>query len=175
MVSPDGKEAWTLNHTFEQGSRFPYLLGQQTLSAVRVFDTENGDWISEVIFERRPHEIQFVPYRAVGLPEAPEEAAPAEASPVPEGARRITLEAVNDLFLPPQITAKQGEHIQFEVINRDGYDHIFGSGDSRLVLETVLLPANQTIYVDYVVDVPPGQYKLICGIHPGMETMLVVE
>jgi YVTN family beta-propeller protein len=173
MISPDGKEAWTLNHTFEQGDRYPYLLGGQPLSAVRVFDTETGDWINEVIFERRPHEIQFVPYSAVGLPEPPKEEE--AAVPVPEGARRITLTAVNDLFLPEQITAAPGELLQFEIINEDTYDHVFGTTDKRIVLETVIVPASKTTYVDWTAPEDPGEFVLICGIHPGMETLLIVE
>jgi YVTN family beta-propeller protein len=174
MISPDGKEAWTLNHTFEQGDRYPYILGGQPLSAVRIFDTETGDWINEVIFERRPHEIQFVPYSAVGVPAAPEDAG-ATPVPVPAGARRITLTAANDLFTPNRITAKSGEVLQLEIINEDTYFHVIGTMDDRVKLETVMLPENSTTYVDFTVDLPAGEYVLICGIHPGMETLLVVE
>lgn len=171
-VTPDGKEVWTNNHTFAQGERYPYLLGGQTLSSSRIFSAEDGTFLSEIVYERRPHEIQFVPYSALGVPEAPAEVTEV---PVPEGARRITITVEQDIFKPAELTAKQNEVLQFEIVNKDSYDHIFGSGDPKVVLETVLIPGAKTTYVDYTVDVPAGTYKLVDGIHPGMEIQLTVE
>ena len=67
-------------------------------------------------------------YSALGLPVV-EEAA--EAVPVPEGATRITLTAEHDTFAPAAISAKQNDVLQFEIVNKDSYDHIFGSGDAN--------------------------------------------
>jgi YVTN family beta-propeller protein len=174
--APDGKEVWTLNHTFDQNERYPYLLGGQPLSAVRVFDTENGDWIAEMIFERRPHEIQFVPYSAVGIPE-PEETEQPSGTPVAADVHVVQLVGKDDLFLPNEITVVEGEKVRFEIDNQDTYDHIFGPGDERLTdtMETITLPASQVTTYDWVVSVPPGEYKLICGIHPGMDILMTVE
>lgn len=64
-VSPDGKELWTLNHGMEP-KRYPYNLGGAVLSGVQIWDTENGNLINEIPAEGMPHEIQFVPYSALG-------------------------------------------------------------------------------------------------------------
>ncbi len=182
MISPDGKEAWTLNHTFEQGERYPYILGGQTLSAVRVFDTETGDWINEVVFERRPHEIQFVPYTAVGMYQDPKEAATeSDAVPVPEGARRVTIIAEFDQYFAENkesaFTATEGEVLQFEIVNKDGYLHNFlpDMNQAFSEFEPVNIEGLQTVYVDYTVDVAAGTYTWVCTLHPGMEIDMVVE
>ncbi|MDF2606904.1 MAG: cytochrome [Bacillales bacterium] len=64
-VSPDGKELWTLNHGLD-ADRYPYNLGGSVVSGVQIWDNENGELISEIPAEGMPHEIQFVPYSAVG-------------------------------------------------------------------------------------------------------------
>ncbi|WP_052404762.1 c-type cytochrome [Bacillus rubiinfantis] len=64
-ISPDGKELWTLNHGMDT-KRYPYNLGEKTLSGVQIWDTDNGELINEIPAEGMPHEIQFVPYSAVG-------------------------------------------------------------------------------------------------------------
>ncbi|GAM12803.1 c-type cytochrome [Mesobacillus selenatarsenatis] len=63
-VSPDGKELWTLNHGMDK--RYSYQLGGEVVSGVQVWDTENGELITEIPAEGVPHEIQFVPYSAFG-------------------------------------------------------------------------------------------------------------
>jgi YVTN family beta-propeller protein len=183
MVSPDGKEAWTLNHTFEQAERYPYVLGGVTLSAVRVFDTDNGDWINEVVFERRPHEIQFVPYEAVGLYQDPSTVAESDAVPVPEGARRVTIIGQHDqFFIEDQeeggsFTVSEGEVLQFEIVNRDDYLHNFlpSPSDPFTDFEPVNIDGLETAYVDYTVDVAVGTYTWVCTLHPGMQIDMVVE
>lgn len=174
-MSPDGKEVWTLNHTFDQGDRYPYTLGGQPLSAVRVFDAETGEWMFETVVERRPHEIQFVPYSAVMAPEQQQESSATGATPVPSDARVIRIVGKADLFLPGEIQVAQGERLRFEIVNEDTYNHIFGSGDPAVKMETIPVPASQTTYMDWTVDVGPGTYKLICGIHPGMQIVMVVS
>lgn len=64
-VSPDGKELWTLNHGMDS-KRYNYKLGGEVVSGVQVWDTETGELISEIPAEGIPHEIQFVPYSALG-------------------------------------------------------------------------------------------------------------
>jgi YVTN family beta-propeller protein len=66
-VSPDGKELWTNNHAMS-GDRYPYQLGASVVSGIQVWNTKNGKLISEMPAEGTPHEIQFVPYSAVGVP-----------------------------------------------------------------------------------------------------------
>jgi YVTN family beta-propeller protein len=63
-ISPDGKELWTLNHGMHK--RYGYQLGGEMVSGVQIWDTDNGDLISEIPAEGIPHEIQFVPYSALG-------------------------------------------------------------------------------------------------------------
>ncbi|WP_179292732.1 YVTN family beta-propeller repeat protein [Bacillus sp. 7884-1] len=63
-VSPDGREFWTLNHGMDQ--RYNYQLGGEVVSGVQVWDTENGELITEIPAEGVPHEIQFVPKTALG-------------------------------------------------------------------------------------------------------------
>ncbi|MGJ7920281.1 c-type cytochrome [Neobacillus sp. LXY-4] len=63
-ISPDGKELWTLNHGMDK--RYGYQLGGEVVSGVQVWDTENGDLITEIPAEGIPHEIQFVPFSALG-------------------------------------------------------------------------------------------------------------
>jgi YVTN family beta-propeller protein len=62
-ISPDGKELWTLNHGMDK--RYPYKLGGEAVSGVQIWDTENGELITEIPAEGVPHEIQFVPYTAL--------------------------------------------------------------------------------------------------------------
>jgi YVTN family beta-propeller protein len=66
-LSPDGKELWTLNHGMDT-TRYPYLLGGQPVEGTQVWDTDTGKLIAEVPMEAMPHEIQFVPYSAFGVP-----------------------------------------------------------------------------------------------------------
>jgi YVTN family beta-propeller protein len=66
-LSPDGKELWTLNHGMDT-SRYPFLLGGQPVEGVQIWDTSNGRLINEIPMEAMPHEIQFVPYSAFGVP-----------------------------------------------------------------------------------------------------------
>lgn len=70
-VSPDGKELWTLNHGMDT-NRYPYQLGGSTLGGVQIWDTEDGSLINEFPAHGTPHEIQFVPYTAVGVPKMDE-------------------------------------------------------------------------------------------------------
>ncbi len=63
-VSPDGKELWTLNHGMDK--RYGYQLGGEVVSGVQVWDIENGELITEIPAEGIPHEIQFVPFSALG-------------------------------------------------------------------------------------------------------------
>jgi YVTN family beta-propeller protein len=65
-VTPDGRELWTLNHGMDR-ERYPYLLGGAIVSGVQVWDTETGRLKNEFVAEGTPHEIQFVPYEAIGL------------------------------------------------------------------------------------------------------------
>jgi YVTN family beta-propeller protein len=69
-VSPDGKELWTLNHGMDT-KRFPYQLGASTVGGIQVWDTEDGAFINDIPSHGTPHEIQFVPYSAVGILEQP--------------------------------------------------------------------------------------------------------
>jgi YVTN family beta-propeller protein len=62
-ISPDGKELWTLNHGMDK--RYPYKLGGEAVSGVQIWDTENGELITEIPAEGVPHEIQFVPFSAL--------------------------------------------------------------------------------------------------------------
>jgi YVTN family beta-propeller protein len=66
-VSPDGKELWTLNHGMDP-NRYPYMLGGLAVEGIQIFDTDNGKLLNEIPAEAMPHEIQFVPYSAFGLP-----------------------------------------------------------------------------------------------------------
>ena len=66
-LSPDGKELWTLNHGMDT-TRYPFLLGGQPVEGVQVWDTATGKLINEIPMEAMPHEIQFVPYSAFGVP-----------------------------------------------------------------------------------------------------------
>ena len=66
-LSPDGKELWTLNHGMDT-TRYPFLLGGQPVEGVQIWDTSNGKLIIEIPMEAMPHEIQFVPYSAFGVP-----------------------------------------------------------------------------------------------------------
>jgi YVTN family beta-propeller protein len=66
-ISPDGKELWTLNHGMHL-KRYPYELGGSTIGGIQIWDTEDGSLISEVPAHGTPHELQFVPYSAVGVP-----------------------------------------------------------------------------------------------------------
>ncbi|MCT8140180.1 c-type cytochrome [Anaerobacillus sp. CMMVII] len=66
-VSPDGKQLWTLNHGMDP-SRYPYELGGSTLSGIQIWNTEDGSLINEIPAHGTPHELQFVPYSAVGVP-----------------------------------------------------------------------------------------------------------
>ena len=68
-LTPDGKELWTLNHGMDT-TRYPYLLGGQPVEGVQVWDTDTGKLINEIPMEAMPHEIQFVPYSAFGVPVA---------------------------------------------------------------------------------------------------------
>ena len=63
-ISPDGKELWTLNHGMDK--RYKYQLGGEMVSGVQIWDTEDGELITEIAAEGIPHEIQFVPYKALG-------------------------------------------------------------------------------------------------------------
>jgi YVTN family beta-propeller protein len=63
-ISPDGRELWTLNHGMDE--RYNYQLGGEVVSGVQVWDTENGELITEIPAEGVPHEIQFIPYSALG-------------------------------------------------------------------------------------------------------------
>lgn len=63
-ISPDGKELWTLNHGMDK--RYNYQLGGEAVSGVQIWDTENGELITEIPAEGVPHEIQFVPYSVLG-------------------------------------------------------------------------------------------------------------
>lgn len=65
-VTPDGKELWTLNHGMDP-NRYTYMLGGQIVQGVQIFNTDNGQLITEIPAEAMPHEIQFVPYSAFGL------------------------------------------------------------------------------------------------------------
>ena len=66
-LSPDGKELWTLNHGMDT-TRYPFLLGGQPVEGVQIWDTDNGKLIGEIPMEAMPHEIQFAPYSAFGVP-----------------------------------------------------------------------------------------------------------
>ncbi len=66
-LSPDGKELWTLNHGMDT-TRYPFLLGGQPVEGVQVWDTSTGKLVYEIPMEAMPHEIQFVPYSAFGVP-----------------------------------------------------------------------------------------------------------
>jgi YVTN family beta-propeller protein len=79
-VSPDGKELWTLNHGMDN-ARYPYQLGGAILSGIQIWDTETGELINEIPAEGTPHEIQFVPYTAVGVVEMPDEEAHDHSDP----------------------------------------------------------------------------------------------
>jgi YVTN family beta-propeller protein len=66
-LSPDGKELWTLNHGMDT-TRYPFLLGGQPVEGVQIWDTDTGALAAEIPMEAMPHEIQFVPYSAFGVP-----------------------------------------------------------------------------------------------------------
>ncbi|WP_077247604.1 c-type cytochrome [Bacillus sp. FJAT-27225] len=68
-VTPDGKELWSLNHGMDK--RYPYQLGGAAVSGVQVWDVETGEFITEMVSDGVPHEIQFVPYSVFGAPETP--------------------------------------------------------------------------------------------------------
>jgi YVTN family beta-propeller protein len=169
-VSPDGKEVWTLNHTFAQGDAYPYVLGGLQLSSARVFDSETGMFNAEMIFERRPHEIQFVPYDAVGRPAPTPTPTPAAAA---AAARSVALVAKEDVFVPDAVTAKPGEKLQFALDNKDSYLHLFQETGSKR--DPLVLQASSTAKFDWTAPQTPGAYKFDCAIHPGMHVTVTVK
>ncbi|MFN7249476.1 MAG: c-type cytochrome [Anaerobacillus sp.] len=76
-VSPDGRELWTLNHAMDN-NRYPYQLGGSIAGGIQIWDTEDGSLINEMPAHGTPHEMQFVPYSAVGALDIPEEIDEAE-------------------------------------------------------------------------------------------------
>ena len=80
-LSPDGKELWTLNHGMDT-TRYPFLLGGQPVEGVQIWDTDTGKLINEIPMEAMPHEIQFVPYSAFGVP-TPKQDIGSAATPSP--------------------------------------------------------------------------------------------
>jgi YVTN family beta-propeller protein len=124
-VTPDGNEVWTLAHTFEQGDRYPYTLAGGPLSNAKVVDAHTGQFLAEIPIEYRPHEIQFVPYSAVGQPKQAvvQPQAAATAVPAATSIRTLTVTTAYDLFQPDTVTAKAGETLHIEIANRDDHAH----------------------------------------------------
>ena len=83
-VSPDGKELWTNNHALSD-KHYPYQLGASVVSGVQVWDTKTGKLINEIPAEGTPHELQFVPYSAVGIPSKKEDGHTDDATAEAEG------------------------------------------------------------------------------------------
>jgi YVTN family beta-propeller protein len=181
-VTPDGKEVWTLAHTFAQGSRYPYTMATDgatggSLSNAKVVDAQTGEFLFEMPFEYRPHEIQFVPYSAVGAPRVTTAVAVAEATPAAGSvgqARSIKLTSNYDFFQPDTVTAKPGEHLKFEITNQDDHlhDFLFKLGTPDEV--NVDLPANSIVQVTWTAPQASGKYLFECDIHPGQVLTVLV-
>ncbi|GAC1323855.1 MAG: hypothetical protein NVSMB2_21710 [Chloroflexota bacterium] len=174
-VTPDGSEVWTLAHTFDQGDRYPYTLGGGPLSNAKVVDAQTGQFLSEIPFQYRPHEIQFVPYSAVGQPKITS-AVPATSNTTSTtaGARTVKLTTAYDLFQPDMVTAKAGESVHFEINNRDDHAHdLISRGDTpgNVNLD---VPANGTTPLDWTAPTTSGKYQFECDIHPGQILTVVV-
>ena len=86
-LSPDGKELWTLNHGMDT-SRYPFLLGGQPVEGVQIWDTDNGTLIGEIPMEAMPHEIQFMPYSAFGVPAPKQDYTPGAAPTTASSAKK---------------------------------------------------------------------------------------
>jgi YVTN family beta-propeller protein len=176
-VSPDGKELWTLNHGMDT-TRYPYLLAGRPVMGIQVWDTDDGKLITEMPFEAMPHEIQFIPYSALGVI-PPKDAPPSAANTV--GGHDMSKMDPNDvmvtyrdtLFSPTTYTVKEGATVHFQVDNQDKEDHVFGS--VALKIKVVATPAGKITQVDWKADVKPGTYKIECEIHPGMDATLIVN
>ncbi len=91
-ISPDGKELWTMNHGMDP-SRYPYQLGSSTLGGIQVWNTEDGSLINEMPAQGTPHEIQFVPYSAVGIQEMEESKETEEETKAEDKTEEATAEA----------------------------------------------------------------------------------
>jgi YVTN family beta-propeller protein len=177
-LTPDGKYVWTLAHTFEQGDRYPYLLAGDPLSSAKVVDAESGQFIAEMPFQYRPHEIQFVPYSALGQPKTAAVAGTAAATAVPSPAatvRSVKLNASYDTFQPDVVTAKSGESLVFEIANQDGYLHDFVTkGDVPGDRIKVDLPPGVATTVTWTAPKASGKYLFECTIHPGQQLTVIV-
>ena len=169
-LSPDGKELWTLNHGMDT-TRYPYLLGGEPVQGVQVFDTENGKLINEIPMEAMPHEIQFVPYSAFGVPTPKQDVSLGHDMKDMKGAVNIIYKGTT--FLPPPITVKSGAKVKFAIDNQDPEDHVFGSKAANI--KTVYTPKNSVTMVEWTADVKPGTYQIECEIHPGMDAKMVVN
>jgi len=92
-------------------------------------------------------------------------AAVSTSSPGPEGVQRVTLEAVNSLYRPANISAHTGT-IEITVKNRDKVLHnltvAIGSGAG---LDTIR--GGTTASVRFTVE-KPGQYHFFCSYHQGI-------
>jgi YVTN family beta-propeller protein len=180
-VTPDGKEVWTLAHTFEQGDRYPYTMATDgatagALANAKVVNAETGEFIAEMPFEYRPHEMQFVPYSAVGMPRttapiAIQATPPASAAPA---IRAIKLKSTYDLFQPDTVTARPGERVEFEITNQDDYLHDFLTVGDTPGQVNVDLPGNSVVKVEWTAPQASGKYQFQCDIHPGQVLTVVV-
>jgi len=178
-VTPDGNEVWVLAHTFDQGDRYPYTLAGGPLSNAKVVDAHTGQFLHEMPFQYRPHEIQFVPYSAVGQPKltavVPDAATTStDQTQAGVGVRKLNVTAAYDLFQPDIVTAKAGESVHFEINNRDDHAHdLISRGDTpgNVNLD---LPTMTVTVLDWTAPQAPGKYQFECDIHPGQLLTVVV-
>lgn len=175
-VTPDGSEVWTLAHTFDQGDRYPYVLANGPLSNAKVVDAHTGEFLAEIPFEYRPHEIQFVPYNAIGTPKLTALDTLTAATPVPaaDGTRSIKLVSTYDTFQPDLVTAKQGEKVRFEINNRDDHAHdLVSRGDTPGDVNLDVPPSAITT-LEWTAPQASGKYQFECDIHPGQMLTVIV-
>ena len=169
-LSPDGKELWTLNHGMDT-TRYPYLLGGEPVQGVQVWDTETGKLIAEIPMEAMPHEIQFVPYSAFGVPAPKQDVSSATHKKNMKDAVVIAYKGTT--FLPTTVTVKSGAKVKFAIDNQDPDDHVFGSEAANI--KVVFTPKNSVTMVEWTADVKPGTYQIECAIHPGMDAKMIVN
>ena len=169
-LSPDGKELWTLNHGMDT-KRYPYLLGGEPVEGVQVWSTDNGKLIAEIPMEAMPHEIQFVPYSAFGVPSPKQDVSTAMDMKHMKNATKITYKGT--AFQTATITVRSGAKVKFAIDNQDPDDHVFGSKAAKI--KTVFTPKSRVTMVEWTANVKPGTYQIECEIHPGMDAKMVVK
>ena len=104
-----------------------------------------------------------------------EAVAPPAETTTTSGTRVITVNAVNFVFDPLEITVKAGEAIHFVLYNGDDEKHnMVGIGEGVNLLSPDVDPG-QTAEFDWTAPATPGTYQILCAYHPAMVIALIVE